>query len=85
MAAARDSIRPGDRIAIKAMRGRGAATITIKGLGVVKEVADKRVYIDWKVTGLDREVAAKGCFASIHGPYKLAGPDSGWVREVFCL
>lgn len=85
MASGRDSIQPGDRIAIKAMRGRGATTITIKGLGVVKEVADKRVYIDWKVTGLDREVPAKGCFASIHGPYNLFGPDAAWVREVFCL
>lgn len=85
MASGRDSIQPGDRIAIKAMRGRGATTITIKGLGLVKEVADKRVYIDWKVTGLDREVPAKGCFASIHGPYNLSGPDAAWVREVFCL
>jgi hypothetical protein len=85
MASARDSIRPGDRIALKSMRGKGATTITVKGLGIVKEVAERRVYVDWKVTGLNREVAAKGCFASLHGPYELSGLDSAWVREVFCL
>ena len=85
MAQARDTIRPGDRIAIKSMRGQGASTITIKGLGIVKEVADKRVYIDWKITGMSREVPSKGCFSSIHGPYSLSGPDAAWVREVFRL
>ena len=85
MAQARDSMHAGDRIAIKAMRGKGAKTITIKALGVVKEVADKRVYINWLVKDINRTVPAKGCFASIHGPYALSGKDENWVREVFCL
>ena len=85
MAHARDSIQAGDRIGIKAMRGKGAKTITIKALGVVKEVADKRVYINWLVTDMSRVVPAKGCFASIHGPYSRSGKDADWVKEVFCL
>jgi len=85
MAQMRDSIRVGDRIAIKAMRGQGAKTITIKALGIVKEVAEKRVYIDWKVTGMNREVQAKGCFATIHGPFELFDKDANWTRDVFCL
>lgn len=88
MARKRDSIRVGDRIAIKAMRGRGATTITIKGLGVVKEASstsDKRIYIVWLVPDLKRQVAAKGCFKAIHGPYSPRGKDASWVREVFCI
>ncbi|MGD9728655.1 MAG: hypothetical protein AB7G68_20850 [Nitrospiraceae bacterium] len=79
----RDSIMVGDRIAVKSMRGRGANTITIKGIGVVKEVAsDKRVYIDWRLQGMNREVPAHGCFASIHGPYSVAS-DGEWLGQVF--
>ena len=85
MAKLRDSISVGDRIAIKSMRGKGSDCITIKGLGVVKEVADKRVYINWLITDISRKVFAKGCFATIHGPYSLSGKDADWVREVFCL
>lgn len=85
MAQQRDAIRPGDRVAVKAMRGRGANTITIKGLGIVKEVAlDKRVYSDWRVTGISREVPAHGCFAAIHGPYSPA-TDSDSLGQVFRL
>ena len=81
----RDSMRPGDRVAVKSMRGRGASTITVKGLGIVREVAeDGRVYIDWLVTGLDREVVSKGCFKTIHGPYDM-DQESEWLRTVFCI
>lgn len=81
----RNSMRPNDRVAVKSMRGRGASTITIKGLGIVREVAeDGRVYIDWLVTGLDREVASKGCFKTIHGPYEME-QESEWLRAVFCI
>jgi hypothetical protein len=78
----RDQMRPGDRIAIKKMLGRGASNIAVRALGVIKEIDedDKRVYVDWFVKGLEREVPAKGAFASIHGPY-LA--DDPWVKEVF--
>jgi hypothetical protein len=85
MAQKRDSIQPGNRIAIKAMRGKGATTITIKCLGIVKEVAHKRVYVDWLIKDMNRKVAAKGCFQSIRGPYELTGRDAAWIREVFCL
>jgi hypothetical protein len=85
MAKLRDSISVGDRIAIKSMRGKGSDSITIKGLGIVKEVADKRVYIRWLIKSMSRKVFAKGCFAAIHGPYLCSGKDADWVRVVFCI
>lgn len=44
----RDQIQPGDRIAIKKMLGQGSPNISIRALGVVKEIdeEDKRVYVD---------------------------------------
>jgi hypothetical protein len=76
----RDQIRPGDRIAIKRMLGQGSPNIAVRALGVVKEIdhEDKRVYVDWFVKGLEREVPARGCFASIHGPFAAGDP---WVGE----
>ena len=49
----RDQIKPGDRIAIKRMLGQGSKYIAIRALGEVKEIdeEDKRVYVDWIVTG----------------------------------
>ncbi|PEN11434.1 hypothetical protein CRI94_15475 [Longibacter salinarum] len=81
-AAKRDQMKAGDRVAVKAMRGRGASTITIKALGVVKEVHDGKVYIDWLLTDLNREVESKGCFQTIHGPYGTKR-EPEWVKEVF--
>lgn len=79
----RSQIRPGDRIAVKAMRGRGADTISVRGLGRIKEVAsDGRVYIDWLVTDLDREVPAKGCLGTIHGPF-TESKDADWINQAF--
>lgn len=78
----RDSIQSGDRIAIKSKDGQGASTITIHALGIVKEVAQGKVYIDWKMTNLDRHVHSKGAFGTIHGPYKF---DDNWTQETFCL
>ena len=78
----RDSIQPGDRIAIKSMNGQGATTIKIHALGIVKEVAQGKVYIDWKITDLDRNVHSRGALATIHGPYKFT---DNWTRETFCL
>ena len=79
----RDSMQPGDRIAIKSMDGQGATTITIHAIGIVKEVFHKRVYIDWvffpKPT---RHVPSRGCLKTIHGPFKS---DDSWVHEVFCI
>ncbi|WP_248324052.1 MULTISPECIES: hypothetical protein [unclassified Caballeronia] len=83
-ASLRDEIREGDRIAIKRMLGQGSKEIEIRALGVVKEVdsKDKRVYVHWAAKDLNRRVAAKGCFASIHGPFNA---DDQWTRQVFQL
>lgn len=78
----RDQIVKGDRIAIKSMDGRGKPTISIHALGIVKDVALGKVYIDWKLTKLNRQVNSRGIFATIHGPYDF---DSNWTKEVFCL
>lgn len=84
MAQLRDKIVSGDRIAIKQMLGRGSPTILIKALGVVREIdpQDKRVYVDWLVKDLKREVESKGCFKAIHGPYNY---EDEWTRQVFCI
>jgi hypothetical protein len=78
----RDKIKRGDRIAIKKMLGRGSPNIAIRALGVVKEIDkdDKRVYIDWFVKGLKREVSSKGAYKSIHDPF---AENDDWVKEVF--
>jgi len=78
----RDQIKAGDRIAIKRMLGQGSPNIAIRALGVVKEIddEDKRVYVDWFVKGLEREVPSRGAYKSIHGPF---GEDEDWVKEVF--
>jgi len=78
----RDQMRPGDRIAIKRMLGQGSPNIAIRALGVIMEIdeEDKRVYVDWFVKGLEREVPSKGAYKSIHGPYT---DDDPWVKEVF--
>lgn len=80
----RDQIQPGDRIAIKRMLGQGSSNIEIRALGIVKEIdaIDKRVYVHWAVSDLQRQVASRGCFKSIHGPF-LA--DDQWTRLVFQL
>ena len=78
----RDRIRPGDRIAIKRMLGKGSTEIEIRALGVVKEIdsEDQRVYIDWLVRDVNRKVKSRGCFASIHGPFQ---ENDQWTKDVF--
>jgi hypothetical protein len=83
MAHRRNGMRPHDRIAVKSMLGHGSSNISIRALGIVKEVGeDKRVYIEWHVTGLNREVPSRGCYSSIHGPY-TADRDADWLGKVF--
>jgi len=77
----RNRIMPGDRVAVKTRDGRGASTITIRALGVVKEVAQGRVYIDWRITDLKRKVPSKNYFGTIHGPVT----DLIWRNEAFSL
>lgn len=83
-AARRDQIQAGDRIAIKRMLGQGATDIEIRALGVITEIDpdDKRVYVRWAVSDLDRRVPARGCFQSIHGPFSQ---NDEWVRTAFQL
>ena len=78
----RDQMKRGDRIAIKKMLGQGSSEIAIRALGVIKEIDqdDKRIYVDWLVKGLDREVPSRGAYQSIHGPFEETDP---WVRRVF--
>lgn len=79
----RDAIRPGDRIAIKRMLGQGSANIEIRAIGIVTEIDDdKRVYVRWAATDLQREVPARGCFGSIHGPF---ADDDDWTIRAFQL
>jgi hypothetical protein len=79
-------IRPGDRIAIKRMKGKGQKGIRIMHLGIVKGVVpetDHTIFtVNWIVTNLNRDIAdSHGCFKSIHGPFD----SDSWVQEVFCL
>lgn len=80
----RDQIQVGDRIAVKKMLGQGSTEIEIRALGIVTEVdpEDKRVYVRWVSTGLERQVESRGCFQSIHGPFD---PDDIWTKTVFQL
>jgi len=74
LAKLRKSMKEGDRIAIKARCGRGSDQIRIKALGIVigqEGIEDGKVFVDWKVTGLDRLVDSHGVFSTIHGPYDL--------------
>ena len=78
-------IQPGDRIAIKRMRGQGQTGIRILHLGIVKgviETSNVICTVDWVATKLDRDIAdSKGCFQAIHGPFE----HDSWIQEVFCL
>lgn len=81
LARKRDSMETGDRIAVKSRDGQGASTITIKSLGIVKEVADGKVFVEWVVTKMNRQVPCKNYFGTLHGPIS----DTDWINEAFCL
>lgn len=79
-------MKPGDRIAIKRMKGKGKIGIKVLHLGVIKGVileTNKVICtVDWVATDLDRNIAeSRGCFQSIHGPFT----HDAWIQEVFCL
>jgi hypothetical protein len=84
MAKLRDKVKPGDRIAIKRMMGKGKSTIKIKALGVVKEIDEygKIIFVDWVEDACDRIVDCRNCLGTIHGPYAL---NDEWVKEIFAL
>jgi len=78
----RDSIKPGDRIAIKSRDGKGARTISIKSIGIVKDVANRKVFVEWVITDIQsRHVPSKNYFSTIHGPVG----DRAWINAAFCL
>lgn len=77
------TIKPGDRIAVKKMLGRGSAEMSILAIGVVKDIDEDewRVYVDWMDIGaIERKVPLHGCTASVHGPFESTDP---WVHQVF--
>ena len=84
--ALRDRMVVGDRIAVKRMLGQGATKIEIRAIGVIKHVdvedGYKRIYVNWVLSDLARQVPARGCFASVHGPYSF---DDDWTRTIFSL
>jgi hypothetical protein len=71
----------GDRVAINAFDGKGANTIMIKAIGIVKDVDEFRVYIDCVLTGMRRRVHCKNYICAIHGLVK----DRGWRNEDFSI
>ena len=78
-------MRRGDRIAIKRMKGKAQAGIRILHLGIIKGVSlDTNCVIctvDWVATNLNRDIKSRGCFGSVHGPFK----HDSWIQEIFCL
>jgi hypothetical protein len=74
-------IKQGDRIAVKTRDGQGADTICIKAIGIVKDVHEGKVYVDWVSTEINRHVPCKNYFGTIHGPVT----DETWRNEAFCL
>jgi hypothetical protein len=85
-AALRAQIKEGDRIAIKSMLGQGSPEIKIRAIGIVREVdgEDGRVYTEWVLRALNRKVPSKGCYGTIHGPYKTS-VDHEWIGKVFII
>ncbi len=80
----RKGMKKGDRIAIKSMLGQGSPNIRIRAIGRIKEIDDDdgRVYVNWTLRRMNREVPSKGCYGTIHGPFTSKG-DSDWVGKVF--
>ena len=65
LARKRDRIVRGDRVAIKRRTGDASKPIIIQALGFVKDVEEGRVYIDWLLTDLEREVPSKSLFGHL--------------------
>lgn len=79
-------MKPGDRIAIKTMKGRAQKGIKIHHIGIIKEQIKTNPQlisyaVNWVATDLARDVESKGCFGSVHGPYS----HNEWIEKVFCL
>jgi len=74
----RNQIKENDRIAIKRRDGKGAKTISIKAIGVVKDIYKGKVYINWLLTDINRHVPSKNYFGTIH-----KATDENWINEAF--
>jgi hypothetical protein len=76
-------IRVDDRLVVKKMLGQGSPKIEIRALGIVTDIdiLEWRVYVNWVVTGLSREVHIKNFMGSLHGPIE----DTEWRREAFTI
>ncbi len=75
-------INKNDRIAIKRLMGKSQPNIKIMAIGIVRKVVKDIVFVDWLLTGIDRDVPSKGCFGSIYGPYKNSDE---WTRSIFTI
>lgn len=84
-------IRVNDRIAVKKIigkgRGKGSEEIEIRALGVVTDVDldEWRIYVDWKVTDVNKRVPIKGVMGSIHGPYDIEEDSDCWLKTIFSI
>jgi len=81
-----EQMKPGDRIAIKRMKGQGQRGIKIFHIGIIKDVileTNKVICtVNWVATDLQRDVEeSRGCFKSIHGPFK----KDSWIEKIFCI
>ena len=79
-------IQPGDRIAIKRLKGQRQTGIRILHLGIVKGIIRETnkviCTVDWVAKNLNRNIdESRGCFQSVHGPFE----HDSWIQEIFCL
>jgi len=78
-----DTITPGDRIAVKRLRGQGQSEMTVLAVGIVKEVDENgsTLYVKWLVQFKDRVVPLKGCIGTLSGPYT----PGAWINSIFSI
>lgn len=78
-------IKPGDRIAIKSLVGKGTGKITVKSVGIIKDVESecRRVYVDWLLPDVSRQADLHGCMDGINGPYGIDGNHLDWINQIF--
>jgi hypothetical protein len=82
-------IQVGDRIAIKRMNGMGSDKVVIMAIGIVTALDEDlyRIYVNWVKDNMQKKVDSRGCFARIHGPYKINESTEArdWLNEIFRL
>lgn len=83
-------VQEGDRIAIKKGLGPGTSETVIRAIGIVKGVDVTRglIYVEWVLTGMKRKVHSRGCYKTIHGPYRKTDEDldlANWLSRIFSI